>query len=119
MELSNDFSSLLHGLPSAACLVLISCEKATQKTGGAFNFDIAYSEYKIFQNSDKTLIQNIPRDVFMKIFIDLIQKGFLRSDAEYSKIYLGVRNISEKLKQVQMSNFTVFNYASKKDNFSG
>lgn len=69
--MSNDFTSLFKGLPSTYTFVLISAEKASFKTGGAFNFDIAYSEYKIFQNSDKTLIINIPRDMFMKIFIDL------------------------------------------------
>lgn len=48
MELTNDFSSLLYMMPSTYHIVLISSDKASQKTGGAFNYDIAYSEYKIF-----------------------------------------------------------------------
>ena len=83
--------------------VLVASEKASLKTGGAFNFDIAYSEFMIYYNSARDTLHFIPRDMFMKIFIDVTNKGFLWSESSdditgvNNKIYLGVKGLCSKI----------------------
>ena len=50
-----------------------------------FNFDAIYSTYQryiIMHESQDNKVQEITRAQFLKLFLDLIDKGFLRSESD-------------------------------------
>jgi hypothetical protein len=60
-----------------------------------FTFSLAYKEYKCFKKRSSAHI-NISKDTFIKIFIDLICKGFFKSKSTNdfisvnNKVVLGI-----------------------------
>ena len=111
LSTSNDFKTILSKMPEAYLLVLIS-GKNVSITGEVqfFTFSLAYKEYLLFVKRGDGKVLNISKETFIKIFIDLVQKGFFRSKAASdiisvnNKVVLGIPKdeltlmIEEKIK---------------------
>lgn len=83
-------------LPKASLIVLISAKKVAERAS-VFNFDSVYINYKKFMEYHQHVGLLMSRAVFLKIFMDLLNLGFLRSDSQTdilnvnNKIALGFR----------------------------
>lgn len=80
--------------------MLIAAFKVAQKAS-LFNFEAVHTKYKNYMKSHQTqlmTIQILSKQAFLKIFLDLVDKGFLRSENETdilsvnNKIALGFRH---------------------------
>lgn len=57
----------------------------TAEKASVFNFEAVYSKYKTFiQNYNSLMVLN--KQLFLKIFVELVNQGFLRSEGETSDI---------------------------------
>lgn len=79
--------------------MLIAAFKVAQKAS-LFNFEAVHTKYKNYMASHQTQLRAImvlSKQAFLKIFLDLVDKGFLRSENETeilsvnNKISLGFR----------------------------
>jgi len=77
--------------------VLVSAFKVGERAS-VFNFEAVHTKYKNYmKNHNSTDNQTISKQTFLKIFLDLCDKGFLRSENETdilsinNKIALGFR----------------------------
>jgi hypothetical protein len=93
---SNDFKTILSRMPEAYLIVLISGKNGYHNCRqDYFTFTLAYKEYKCFLARNNTNLY-ISKETFIKIFIDLIQKGFFKSKATSdlisvnNKVVLGI-----------------------------
>ena len=71
-------------LPKSALIVLIASFKIAERTS-IFNFEAVFAKYSNYIKQHKTQLQNIQslsRQAFLKIFLDLIEKGFLKTQSE-------------------------------------
>ena len=94
-----EYSKVLKDLPRSQIIVLIAAFKVAQKAS-LFNFEAVHTKYRNYMASHLTQMRAISilsKQAFLKIFLDLVDKGFLRSesDAEIlsvnNKISLGFR----------------------------
>ena len=112
---SNNFTTVLSSTPEAYFAVLISGKNAfTNCKLDYFTFSLAYKEYKLYTKRE-TNIQKISKETFVKIFIDLISKGFFKSKAlsdftsVNNKVVLGMDEnslsnmIKDNLKHLKLS----------------
>lgn len=97
LSTSNDFKTILSRMPEAYFAVLISGKNAFMNWKSEyFTFSLAYHEYKWFLIRNKGQVQIISKETFIKIFIDLISKGFFKSKniSDYTsvnnKLVLGI-----------------------------
>lgn len=111
LSASNDFKTILSKMPEAYYVVLLSGKNALANCKmDYFTFAQAYKEYKCFSKRESST-QMISKETFIKIFIDLICKGFFKSKStsDYisvnNKLVMGVdeidisaSNLSTKLK---------------------
>lgn len=80
--------------------VLLTARKVHQKST-LFNFESVYLKYRQFlqtqQSSHMAAMVDLSRQTFLKIFLDLVNQGFLRSESETdilsvnNKVSLGFR----------------------------
>lgn len=84
-------------MPEAYLIVLISGKNAFENCKqDYFTFTQAYKEYKCFTSRGSMMVLKISKETFIKIFIDLIQKGFFKSKATTdlisvnNKVVLGI-----------------------------
>ena len=83
-------------LPKASLIVLISAKKVAERAS-VFNFDAVYGKYKSFMKNHTSVGLPLSKAVFLKIFLDLMHLGFLRSESETeilnvnNKVALGFR----------------------------
>ena len=77
-------------------IVLISAKKVAERAQ-VFNFDAVFAKYKNFMKNHAHVGVGLSKQVFMKIFLDLLHQGFLKSESETeilnvnNKITLGFR----------------------------
>ena len=68
-------------MPKSSLIVLISAKKVAEEKAQQFNFEAVYKKYSNFnKNRDVSIGFTISKQVFLKIFLDLVDKGFLRSE---------------------------------------
>jgi hypothetical protein len=60
--------------------VLIAAQKVSQKAP-IFNFEAVINKYKSFVSDHKSL-NVIPKPIFLKLFVDLVCQGFLKSEGD-------------------------------------
>ena len=86
-------------LPRSQLIVLIAAYKVAS-TSTHFNFEAVLQKYKSYMSSHCSQFQSIQvlnKQTFIKIFLDLADKGFLRSESDAdilsvnNKIALGFR----------------------------
>lgn len=91
---------MLKEQPRSQIIVLIAAFKVAQKSS-LFNFEAVHTKYKNYMQSHKSqmnAISVLSKQAFLKIFLDLVDKGFLRSENETdvlsvnNKIALGFRH---------------------------
>lgn len=80
--------------------MLLTARKAADKTP-LFNFEAVYMKYKQFKTAQsggaQAMLVEISKQTFLKIFLDLVNLGFLRSESETdilsvnNKVALGFR----------------------------
>jgi len=80
--------------------VLITARKVAGRSS-LFNFEAVYQKYRTFmmaqQKSQSATLVNLSRQTFLKIFLDLVTQGFLRSESATdilsvnNKVALGFR----------------------------
>ena len=68
---------------------MIAAKKVAEKAQ-IFNFEAVYTKYKVFQKNHQSLT-SISKDVFLKLFVDLIHQGFLKSESDTTEV-LNVNN---------------------------
>ena len=80
-------------LPKAQIIVLIFAYKRALR-GSIFNFEGVYSMYQNFMKNHQMQmeIQVISRAQFLKLFLDLIDKGFLDSESD-----MDILNVNNKI----------------------
>lgn len=79
LSASNDFKTILSKMPEAYYIVLIAGKNAfTNCKQDYFTFAQAYKEYQLFQSREGEAMK-VSKETFIKIFIDLIGKGFFKS----------------------------------------
>ncbi|CAI2364244.1 unnamed protein product [Moneuplotes crassus] len=87
LSTSNDFKTILSRMPEAYVVVLISAKNSFQNCMQEFfNFTLAYNEYKLFVRRNQGNIVRISKETFIKIFIDLVKKGFIKTKASTEAI---------------------------------
>ncbi|CAI2364248.1 unnamed protein product [Moneuplotes crassus] len=87
LSTSNDFKTILSRMPEAYVVVLISAKNSFQNCMQEFfNFTLAYNEYKLFIRRNQSNIVRISKETFIKIFIDLVKKGFIMTKASTEAI---------------------------------
>ena len=69
--------------------MLIVAKKIAEKTP-IFNFEACHNKYKAFIKNHQA-ITNISKQVFLKMFVDLVHQGFLKSEGGSSEV-LNVNN---------------------------
>jgi Origin recognition complex (ORC) subunit 4 C-terminus len=75
---------MIIGLPRNSLIVLIAAKKVAERSS-LFNYDAVYSKYRTYQKTHATLGSFaivISKQVFLKLFVDLINQGFLRTSSE-------------------------------------
>ena len=104
LSTSNDFKTILSKMPEAYLLVLISGKNAYEhRLNEFFTFTLAYKEYKLFLTRFNISVLKISKETFIKIFIDLVKKGFFKSKA--SSDIISVNNkIGLGIEQTEMNN---------------
>lgn len=80
---NSDYEPVLVNLPKAQIIVLIFAFKKAQRYS-LFNFEAVYQMYKNFMKSHQQQmdVSVISRAQFLKLFLDLIDKGFLVSESD-------------------------------------
>jgi len=90
LSTSNDFKTILSKMPEAYYIVLVSGMNSYRNCKlDYFTFSLAYKEYICFRNR-KQENMNLTKDTVIKIFIDLINKGFFKSKSNTD--YISVNN---------------------------
>ncbi|CAI2364475.1 unnamed protein product [Moneuplotes crassus] len=92
LSTSNDFKTILSKMPEAYLVVLISAKNSFQNCMQEFfTFTLAYNEYKLFLKRNQGKLIKISKETFIKIFIDLVKKGFIKTKAT-TDIIISVNN---------------------------
>jgi hypothetical protein len=60
--------------------VLIAATKCVNERCKIFNFEAVYQKYQAFYRQHQMPNLKLNRQVFLKLFVDLINQGLLRSD---------------------------------------
>lgn len=99
IPISSEYWQTFQNLPAAQLIVLTAALKISQNAH-SFNFEAVYNEYTSFlAGHEKQLgaIGEISRSLFIKLFLDLCDKGFLVSTSDCdplnvnNKISMGFR----------------------------
>lgn len=69
--------------------MLIVAKKIAEKTP-IFNYEAVHNKYRAFIKNHQA-ISNLSKQVFLKLFVDLVHQGFLRSEGGSSEV-LNVNN---------------------------
>ena len=77
-------------LPKCSLIVLIAAKKVAERTS-IFNFDACYTTYKQYNKNHEVPGLTLSKQVFLKLFVDLVHQGFLKSEGEPCDI-LNVNN---------------------------
>jgi hypothetical protein len=99
--------NVLKTLPTMSLLVLISTKKVADYAM-VFNFESVWNKYEIFSAKNNNLGISLSKQSFLKIFLDLVEKGFLKSENSVdvlntnNKISIGMR--LEALDRMLMQN---------------
>jgi len=80
---------VLETLPKASLIVLIAAKKVGERAP-IFNFEAVYTKYKAFTKMHNSLAA-LQKPVFLKLFVDLIHSGFLKSEGDATEV-LNVNN---------------------------
>ena len=93
-------STVIVDLPKSSLTVMITARKVSGRSS-LFNFESVYQKYRTFmmaqQKSQSATLVNLSRQTFLKIFLDLVTQGFLRSESATdilsvnNKVALGFR----------------------------
>ena len=79
--------------------MLVAAHKVASKAN-LFNFEAVHTKYKNYMQNHETIggmIQILSKQTFLKVFIDLVDKGFLKSENDTdilsvnNKVSLGFR----------------------------
>ncbi|TNV79899.1 hypothetical protein FGO68_gene7637 [Halteria grandinella] len=85
-----DFSNLkqlaepvkvLENLPKYSLIVLIAAAKCVNDRVKVFNFETVFQKYAAFMKTHQSVNIKIDKHTFLKLFVDLINQGLLRSDS--------------------------------------
>ena len=77
-------------LPKCSLIVLIAAKKVAERTS-IFNYEACYTNYRNFVKNHELPGLSLSKQVFLKLFVDLVHQGFLRSEGEPCDI-LNVNN---------------------------
>jgi hypothetical protein len=66
-------------MPKSSLIVLISAKKVAERAL-LFNFEAVYQNYINYMKNHSAISLVISKQVFLKTFLDLVDKGFLRSE---------------------------------------
>lgn len=73
---------VLEGLPKSSLIVLIAAKKVAEKAS-VFNYEAVYSKYQNYIKNHSNvgaITMTISKQVFLKLFVDLVHQGFIKSD---------------------------------------
>ena len=135
LSTSNDFKTILSKMPEAYFAVLIAGKNAfINWKMDYFTFTLAYKEYKCYTQRDSawsssklgapkhtSMSIKISKETFIKIFIDLIWKGFFKSKSSTdfisvnNKIVLGIEE--NELHNMIKDNLKVLNLSTSMEAF--
>lgn len=68
-------------MPKSSLIVLISAKKVADKAV-IFNFEAVFKKYNDHMKNHALASLQMSKQVFLKIFLDLVDKGFLKSENE-------------------------------------
>lgn len=80
-------------LPKCSLVVLIAAKKVAERSS-IFNYEACYTKYRAFIKNHQQAGLNLSKQVFLRLFVDLVQQGFLRAEGEATE---DVTNVNKKI----------------------